>query len=261
MAGLQQDPFYIVRQEIQDTVNELQSKMSRFHGLTAANPERKTIANIVTDGCESLKWQVNELDAAVNRAAEQPQRFGLTPEEIASRRKWISSTRRQIEGMTDTIKTATAARVNPAEEKLHKANEGFLQDEGGKQQLLLKHQDAQLEDIEAAVLCPVAADPNADTLFWHVLVCSCRHQDAQLEDIEAAVTRLGRVGLTIHEELASQGQMLDELGEDVDTTHSRLRATQKKVLDVIKKSGTTTQLGLIVFLMIVLVVLAVVAFV
>jgi hypothetical protein len=44
----------------------------------------------------------------------------------------------QIEGMSDTIKTATAARVNPAEEKLHKANEGFLQDEGGKQQLMLR---------------------------------------------------------------------------------------------------------------------------
>jgi hypothetical protein len=44
-------------------VNELQSKMSRFHGLTAANPERKTIANIVTDGCESLKWQVREVFA------------------------------------------------------------------------------------------------------------------------------------------------------------------------------------------------------
>lgn len=108
--------------------------------------------------------------------------------------------------------------------------------------------------------------------------------------------------------------MLDELDEDVDTTHSRLRATQKKVcgntlggaadvfwdgwwrdlcwlcsccvlvcrvlathqpcpaldaspccpllqvMDVIKKSGTTTQLGVIVFLMIVLIVLAVVAF-
>lgn len=26
-----------------------------------------------------------------------------------------------------------------------------------------------------------------------------------------------------------QGRMLDELDEDVDTTHSRLRATQKKV--------------------------------
>lgn len=74
------------------------------------------------------------------------------------------------------------------------------------------------------------------------------------------MTRLGRVGLTIHEELESQGQMLDELDEDVDTTTTRLKATQKKVLDVIKKSGTTTQLALIVFLLIVLVVVAVFAF-
>lgn len=36
--------------------------------------------------------------------------------------------------------------------------------------------------------------------------------------------------------------------------------TAMQVMDVIKKSGTTTQLGLIVFLMIVLIVLAVVAF-
>ncbi len=72
-----------------------------------------------------------------------------------------------------------------------------------------------------------------------------RQQDEQLEDIEQAVTRLGRVGLTIHEELESQGRMLEELEEDVDTTSSRLKATQKKVMDVIKRSGTTTQVGVI----------------
>jgi hypothetical protein len=44
----------------------------------------------------------------------------------------------QIEGMTDSIKTATAAPSNPVETKIHKANEGFLQGEGGKQQLLLR---------------------------------------------------------------------------------------------------------------------------
>lgn len=68
----------------------------------------------------------------------------------------------------DTIKTATAAPPHPAESKVAAANEGFLQGEGGKQQLLL------------------------------------RQQDEQLEDIESAVSRLGRVGLTIHEELKSQ---------------------------------------------------------
>lgn len=45
-----------------------------------------------------MSLQVNELDSAVNRAAEQPQRFGLTLEEISSRRKWITSTRRQVCG-------------------------------------------------------------------------------------------------------------------------------------------------------------------
>jgi hypothetical protein len=33
-----------------------------------------------------------------------------------------------------------------------------------------------------------------------------RQQDADLEDIEAAVTRLGRVGLTIHQELETQAR-------------------------------------------------------
>lgn len=225
MDGLHgQDPFYLVRQEIQDTVNELQHKMSRFHGLTAANPERKQIAASVKDGCDSLKWQLKELEAALDRAAQQPQRFNLTVEEIASRRKWISSTRRQIEGMTDTLKTATAAPVSNLEAKVHNANESFLGDEQSRQQLIMKQQDNELEDIEQAV------------------------------------TRLGRVGLTIHEELESQGRMLDELDEDVDTTHSRLKATQKKILDVIKKSGTTTQLAVIVFLVIVLLVLVVLTF-
>ncbi|PNH00708.1 Syntaxin-61 [Tetrabaena socialis] len=90
MAPSAQDPFYIIRQEIHDSVNELQQRMSRFHGLTATNPERKKIAQSVEEGCSSLAWQLNELDTAVDRASENPQRFNLTPEELSSRRRWIA---------------------------------------------------------------------------------------------------------------------------------------------------------------------------
>lgn len=62
--------------------------------------------------------QVKELEAAVDRAAEQPQRFNLTPDEIASRRKWIGTTKRQIDGMLETLKTATAAPINAIEAKV-----------------------------------------------------------------------------------------------------------------------------------------------
>jgi syntaxin of plants SYP6 len=39
-------------------LNEVQQKMSRFHGLTATNPERKDIAKAVDTECSSIVWQV-----------------------------------------------------------------------------------------------------------------------------------------------------------------------------------------------------------
>lgn len=44
----------------------------------------------------------------------------------------------QVEGMLDSLKTAMAAPTSAAEAKAHAANEGFLQDEGSRQQLMLK---------------------------------------------------------------------------------------------------------------------------
>ncbi|PNW82698.1 hypothetical protein CHLRE_06g290100v5 [Chlamydomonas reinhardtii] len=220
------DPFYLIRQEIQDSVNELQQRMSRFHGLTATNPERKKIAQTVEEGCGSLSWQLNELDTAVDRASENPQRFNLTPEELSSRRRWITNTRRQLDGMKDTLRTATAPApaVSAAESKAIAQNDKFLTGQYESQQLVMKRQDQDLEDIEQAVI------------------------------------RIGRQGREIGNELAEQERMLDELDQDVDTTHSRLKAAQKKMQELIRKSGSNTQLVLIVVLIVILVLLATFAF-
>ncbi|KAG2422428.1 hypothetical protein HXX76_016043 [Chlamydomonas incerta] len=200
--------------------------MSRFHGLTATNPERKKIAQSVEEGCGSLSWQLNELDTAVDRASENPQRFNLTPEELSSRRRWITNTRRQLDGMKDTLRTATAPppAVSAAESKAIAQNDKFLTGQYESQQLVMKRQDADLEDIEQAVI------------------------------------RIGRQGREIGNELAEQERMLDELDQDVDTTGSRLKAAQKKMSELIRKSGSNTQLVLIVVLIVILVVLATFAF-
>lgn len=219
------DPFFLIRQEIQDSVHELQQRMSRFHGLTAANPERKKIAQSVEEGCDSLAWQLTELDTAVDRASENPQRFNLTPEEISSRRRWVANTRRQVEGMKETLKTATAAPPPPpVESRAIAANQNFLNNQYQSQQTMIKKQDLDLDDIEQAVI------------------------------------RIGRQGREIGNELHEQGVMLEELDQDVDTTSSRLKAAQKKMSEIIKKSGSNTQLVLIVALIIILIVLAVFAF-
>jgi hypothetical protein len=53
--------------------------------------------------------------------------------------------------------------------------------------------------------------------------------------------------------------MLEDLEEDVDGTSSRLSAAQRKLTQVIKKSGMGGQIAIIVCLLVTLVVLMVVA--
>lgn len=54
--------------------------------------------------------------------------------------------------------------------------------------------------------------------------------------------------------------MLDELDEEVEGTHHRLAAAQKKMNNVLKRMGMRGQLCLIVFLIAVLVLLLVLIF-
>ena len=87
-----------------------------------------------------------------------------------------------------------------------------------------------------------------------------RRQDEDLDDISASITRIGQVGLTIGEELASQSKMLEDLDEDVDGVNARLAAAERKMRDVVKKVGLRGQLGGIFFLTVVLFVLFAIAF-
>ena len=87
-----------------------------------------------------------------------------------------------------------------------------------------------------------------------------RKQDADLDDISASIQRLGQVGLTIGEELETQGKMIDELEQDVDGTNSRLAAAQRKMNQVLKKAGAKGQMCIIAILTVILIILFLVAF-
>jgi syntaxin 6 len=57
------------------------------------------------------------------------------------------------------------------------------------------------------------------------------------------------------QELGTQGQLLDDLGYEMDVTQTRLAAAQKKVQYVLEKAGSRGQLIIIAVLVVVLVVL------
>ena len=68
------------------------------------------------------------------------------------------------------------------------------------------------------------------------------------------------IALTVNEELGLQVRLLDELDEDVDVSHSRLRAAQKRLKHVLATSGNCRSLCITIGLMCILAVVILIGF-
>ena len=208
--------------------------VSRWRATPTSDARRRAqLAAEVSDESRSIAWQLDEVSRAVEVAAADPERFGLSPKEVDARRRWVSETRASAAALARAMthsSSSSSSGYDPygasasASEVARKADDAFL---------------GRADGAAAQVLA---------------------RQDAQLDDLGLAVSRIGEVGLAIHGELQAQGEMLDSLSEDVDTTSARLAAAQAKVQAVLARAGVRGQLVIIAGLVAALVVLSLVAF-
>ncbi|KAK4490640.1 hypothetical protein RD792_001328 [Penstemon davidsonii] len=229
-----QDPFYIVKEEIQDSINKL---LSTFHQCERMpfDGEQLRLTKELLAGCDSIEWQVDELDKTISVAAKDPSWYGIDVMELDKRRIWTSNARSQVRKVKKSIVNGeesngtSTSNVNEMRRELmrlpnpHQAdkpnryaaqdNDNFISSESDRQQLLI------------------------------------RQQDEELDEISASVERIGGVGLTIHEEFLAQEKIIDELGMEMDSTSNRLDFVQKKVAMVMKKAGAKGQFMMILFLL------------
>eukprot|EP00250_Pteridium_aquilinum_P007200 c16973_g1_i1 orf=317-1087(-) len=233
-----QDPFYLVKEEVQGLVNNVQKNFRKWEQLLPGSIDGSQLGKEIVVDCASIDWQVDELDKAIAVAERDPGRYGLNNTEIAQRKRWTGLTRNQISAMKKSVQetqsNGSATRVemmrmpmNPLSQKVNNApsnDEDFYASESDKQALLMKEQDQDLDELSASV------------------------------------ERLGGVGLTIHDELISQDRIIDDLGHEMDNTANRLDFVQRKVAHVIKKAGAKGQIMMIVFLVILLLVLILLVF-
>ncbi len=176
--------------------------------------------------------QLEMLTEAVDTASENPAKFNLTIEEIQSRRKWLDTTRRQVQGVKDTIKTMTATGpyIPSGSDRMAAANDAYLGSEMQKQEQIMRNQDQMLGDLERGVDNVTAI---ANTI----------HEQLE-QDVSARFECSFTVCVWSNCVARAQDRLLTSLDKDMDSTHSRLKATSKKVQEIIRKSGTTSQVGM-----------------
>lgn len=240
-----QDPFYLVRDEIQDSVSKLTADFSRFERLGASTPERDLLCKGILADTETLEWELEELSRAIGVAERDLARFSVDQKEIESRRRWTAETRQQISSIRGAAQAAQAERV-------------AMQKEAERRELLRQHATAaaKAEKGAAAAAGVMSKDNESFTSSEddrQALIM--RQQDDHLDAMSHSLARIGGMGIAIHEELGAQDSLIGELNDGMERTGGRLGLIQKKMTVVLKKAGIKGQLCVLVALVVAFIVL------
>lgn len=237
------DPWESVKDEVVHSVGEAEKLFARWKKLvedlakSGDKDELNWTAKELANNLKSIGWDLEDLNDSIAVVEKDPRRFNINDAEVNLRKDFVNQTRKRIESIKDELsskdakaKVASNARSalmsGGASSKYAKleaaaveANDDFIEDQGQKQEQIM------------------------------------RKQDTQLQEVGATVGVLSTMGRTIADELDDQNRLLDEMESEIETTTERLKRTIDKVDKVLAISKDGKQSCCICLLILLLVVL------
>eukprot|EP00164_Ancoracysta_twista_P002934 GFYU01003905.1.p1 GENE.GFYU01003905.1~~GFYU01003905.1.p1 ORF type:complete len:248 (-),score=55.79 GFYU01003905.1:96-839(-) len=242
----QQDPFHVVKEEVQQSVNVVNALYTRWKELVDANQytneEFEWTHNELQQTLRSVEWDVQDLEESISVVETNRRKFNLTEEELQERKRFVTQNKQRVQEIKTTVQNANVRqktdrsnkdalfkksgghdRYHKLDDDIHNDNQRLLDSESQKQGLLVKKQDETLD---------LLAD---------------------------SVGRLGQMGREINTELKTQDRMIEEFGKDLDDTSSRMMQIQHR-LDKIMGNSDKCKMCTIVGLVLVFAALTFVTF-
>ncbi|ELR16756.1 syntaxin 6, putative [Acanthamoeba castellanii str. Neff] len=208
-----QDPFYVVKEEVVQSVNGARTLYGRWQELLDTT-------NTAED--EEFKWTTHELKRG-NRA-----KFRMNEQEVADRRKFVTDTRATVAQMKKDIDNpVTRAKVERDQRS------SLIPTTMGTPR-------TSREKLEAAI----RDDNEAFIQAQQVRQTQMRQEEEEhLDHLEKGLGKLSEMSLTIHEELEDQDELLDKFQNEVASTTNRVSAGIKKISELIDRSSSTLRLS------------------
>ncbi|GAA0146902.1 SNARE protein [Lithospermum erythrorhizon] len=234
-----QDPFHIVKEEIQESIEKVLSSFHQWERTKQNHLTKELLAS-----CESIEWQVDELDKAINVASRDPAWYGISEGELENRKRWTSTARAQIGNVKKAVMSeseiGSTSTSNGVRQELMRMPNSLQND---------RYNQYRTQDNDEYI----SSESDRQLLLM-------RQQDEELDELSESVERIGSVGLIIHDELRAQEKIIDDLGMEMESTSNRLDFVQKKVAMVMKKAGAKGQIMMICFLLLLFIILFVLVF-
>ncbi|KAM9848980.1 syntaxin-6 [Aulostomus maculatus] len=220
-----EDPFFVVKGEVQKAVNAAQSLHHRWSELLqegggASKEEMDWTTNELRNSLRSIEWDLEDLDETISIVESNPKKFNLDAAELAKRKAFITSTRLTVKEMKEQM--STPASING------KNKQALLGDSGAQGPIWqpgpdkYSRLDRQLQNANAQFI--------EEQQVQQQLIAE--QQDEQLELVSGTIGVLKNMSERIGMELDEQAVMLDDFSHEVDNTQSRLDNVMKKLAKV-----------------------------
>uniref|UniRef100_A0A8D0YXU3 t-SNARE coiled-coil homology domain-containing protein n=1 Tax=Sus scrofa TaxID=9823 RepID=A0A8D0YXU3_PIG len=240
-----EDPFFVVKGEVQKAVNTAQGLFQRWTELlqdptTATREEIDWTTNELRNNLRSIEWDLEDLDETISIVEANPRKFNLDATELSIRKAFITSTRQVVRDMKDQMSTSSIQAL--AERKNRQA---LLGDSGGQNWSTgttdkYGRLDRELQLANSHFIEEQQAQQQ-------LIV---EQQDKQLELVSGSIGVLKNMSQRIGGELEEQAVMLDDFSHELESTQSRLDNVMKKLAKVSHMtSGGSSQTGFLLSLL------------
>ncbi|XP_008293660.1 syntaxin-6 [Stegastes partitus] len=222
-----EDPFFVVKGEVQKAVNAAQSLHHRWRELLqegggASKEEIDWTTNELRNSLRSIEWDLEDLDETISIVESNPKKFNLDAAELSKRKAFITSTRLTVKEMKEQMSSPGAASADRKNRQAllgeHGAQGPIWQPGSDKYSRL----DRQLENANSQFI--------EEQQVQQQLIAE--QQDEQLELVSGTIGVLKNMSERIGMELDEQAVMLDDFSHEMDNTQSRLDNVMKKLAKV-----------------------------
>ncbi|XP_067209569.1 syntaxin-6 isoform X2 [Linepithema humile] len=174
----------------------------------------------------SIEWDLDDLEDTICIVEKNPTKFKIDNKELTVQRSFIEQAREEVKIMKDKL------NLSRSRDRDSTARQPLLDNSPAR--MPTNHGTTKYSKLENEM-----DSPNrqflSDTLQQQNSMM--RQQDEQLDMIGESVGTLKTVSRQINSELDEQAVMLDEFGNELETTDSKLDATMKKMAKVLHMSN------------------------
>jgi len=250
--SLLQDPFYVVKEEVQQSVDGVTTLYKRWRELletsnTAHNDEFKWTTNELKSGIKSIEWDLQDLDDTIGIVESNRHKFKLEQQEVESRKKFISDTKATIKRMKDDLQAASTKGKQEHDKRDSLMGPQRRNGANGR----------RFDAIDQAIVADHQEFIDEQHQRQSQLI---QDQDQNLDQLSGTVAVLGDMGKAIGSELEVQNKILTDLDTKVDDTSGRLSTVMRRLNKLMESASDRTQWCVIGVLGVVLIGLLVLVF-